>query len=143
MVERSGIKEAIYKIIVNDMSRFASDIVFDIAGEVSIPGEVKKWVEENINVFEIEEIADEIMKDPKLREKWKKEYETCMVLVRSHKYCVSVASTSVVRDYFSSEEITKKLLDWVGRYLKEKVPPLIGIRVETEKELISETRAPL
>lgn len=124
LMERRGIKKAINEIIVSDVPRFALDLVRDITKEVSIPEKVESWARENISESEIEKIADEIMKDPKLREKWMDEYEMCMMLFRSHRYCVSVASSSVVRDYFSSEEGREKLLDWVKRYLKEKINTL-------------------
>jgi len=140
-MEREAIRKYIYIMAESDMSRFADDILRDIASEVSIPEKVGSWIKENISESVIRKMVDEIMKDAKLREKWMTEYKTCMKHLGWHEYCVDIASSSVVRDYLSSEEVLKKLLEWVGKYLKEKVPPLISIRVESEKELISETRA--
>jgi len=140
-MEREEIKEAIYQWIAGDMSRFASDIVFDIAGEVGIYARLDEWARENISESEIRKMVDEIMKDHRLRKEWEVVYKDCMKYTKDHKYCTRIASSTVVREYLSSEEVTKKLLDWVGRYLKEKILPLIAISVETKKKLISETKA--
>jgi len=139
-MERRAIRDSVFSILCVDLSRIASDIVFDVAGDVGLPNLVEDWVKENISESEIERMVEEIMKDPKLRRKWEAEYKTCMEIMKDHKYCTEFASTSVARKYFSSEKVTKKLLEWVRRYLKKEVPHSIDLRVEAEKEILSEIR---